>query len=111
MRAAESEAIASNTDTRPLDSPSAAGRGKRGSEGEFQNRLAALQDVLAHPGKHAARMARALYRKEHDAPKVRLVAKSEQDMILVHIARFCADPSYQGTPDFERWHAIMLEAG
>ena len=111
VRAAESDALAADSGDELPDPPPAAGRGRRGSESLFDRRLAALEDVLAHPGKHAARMARALYRKEHDAPKARLVAKSEQDMILVHIARFCADPSYQGTPDFERWHAIMLEAG
>ena len=48
---------------------------------KFEQRLNALNDVLAHPGKHAARMARALYRAEH-GPGQRLIAKSPDDMLL-----------------------------
>ena len=47
-------------------------------------RLSALQDVLQHPGKHAARMARALYRAEHETTG-RLIAKSPNDRLLARV--------------------------
>ena len=79
---------AADLDARPLDPPPAAGRGRRASDNEslFQNRLSALEDVLAHPGKHAARMARALYRAEHGSG-ARLLAKSPDDRLLENITR------------------------
>ena len=64
---------------------------------KFEQRLNALNDVLAHPGKHAARMARALYRAEHGRGQ-RLIAKSPDDMLLDKInsaldAHHCSDGS------------------
>ena len=54
------------------------------AESLFANRLSALEDVLTHPGKHAARMARALYRAEH-GPGERLIARSEDDVLIDRI--------------------------
>lgn len=51
---------------------------------KFETRLAALDDVLAHPGKHAARMARALYRADNEASG-RLTVKSEDDLLIDNI--------------------------
>ena len=57
------------------------GRGGRETQiSSLDRRIAALEDVLAHPGKHGARMARALYRAEHESGG-RLIAKSPDDRI------------------------------
>ena len=50
----------------------------------LETRRQALEDVLAHPGKHAARMARALYRAEH-GPGERLIAKDGDGLLLDRI--------------------------
>ena len=77
---------AADSGARPLDPPPASGRGRRGSDAEslFQRRIAALEDVLAHPGKHGARMARALYRAEHETGG-RLITKSPDDRLIDNI--------------------------
>ena len=55
---------------------------------KFKQRLAALEDVLAHPGKHGARMSRALYREAHGGGE-RLVAMSEDDVLITCANRMC----------------------
>ena len=68
------------------DAPSYAQRSEETASSIFQQRLNALNDVLAHPGKHGARMARALYREQHGKGQ-RLLAKSPNDVLLDKIAR------------------------
>ena len=67
----------------PGSAPCGLGRDDK-IESMFERRLNALEDVLAHPGKHAARMARALYRAAHETGG-RLIAKSPDDRLLDNI--------------------------
>ena len=48
----------------------------------YDKRLAALEDVLTDPGRHAARMARALYRRENDITGGRLNLKDDDGLML-----------------------------
>ena len=63
------------------DAPSQTQSGEETASSTLEARLQALGDVLAHPGKHAARMARALYRAEHEAGG-RLLAKCPDEAML-----------------------------
>ena len=84
------------------------GRGGRDTESSIANRLAALEDVLAHPGKHAARMARALYRAAH-APGGCLFVRSPDEMLLDRI-NAAHDAHHRGDGDeVARLHALVLE--
>ncbi len=75
------------------DAPSYAQRSEEAASSILDKRRQALEDVLTHPGKHAARMARVLYRADH-GPGERLLAKSETDhwldavngMLSAHLA-------------------------
>ena len=58
-----------------------------------KNRIAALEDVLADPGRHAARMARALYRSAEGKGQ-RLMARSEHDLLLDHCNYMADDAAY-----------------
>ena len=75
------------------DAPSQTQSGEEAASSTLEKRRQALEDVLAHPGKHAARMARALYRAEH-GPGERLIAKDEDDILL--------DTVIHGIDAFER---------
>ena len=79
---------------------------------KFEQRLNALNDVLAHPGKHAARMARALYRAEH-GPGQRLKARSEDDCLLDAMNAAIAAHLAGDAAGFAREHAAVrkLEPG
>ena len=48
----------------------------------YDKRLAALEDVLTDPGRHAARMARALYCRENDITGGRLNLKDDDGLML-----------------------------
>lgn len=48
----------------------------------YENRIAALEDVLGDPGRHAARMARALYRQANDITGTRLNLKNDDEVML-----------------------------
>ena len=76
----------------------------------FQSRLAALQDVLAHPGKHAARMARALYRAAHEAGG-RLTAKSPDDLLLDRVNRALGAHLRGDAKEAARLHKLVLDPG
>ena len=52
---------------------------------KFETRLAALDDVLTHPGKHAARMARALYRADNEASQDRSPSKAKTIYLIDNI--------------------------
>ena len=56
-------------------------------------------------------MARALHRAEREITGGRLSVRSEEDIFLDHANRLNDDPGYYGTDEFERLHALMLEAG
>ena len=73
-------------------------------------RLSALQDVLQHPGKHAARMARALYRAEHEKAG-RLIAKSANDMLLARVNAAIAAHLRGDGAEVARLHGQVLEPG
>ena len=76
----------------------------------LSRRLAALQDVLAHPGKHAARMARALYRAAHEVGG-RLIAKSPDDMLLDRVNAAIAEHIRGDVREAARLHKLVLEPG
>ena len=102
-----------NADTAP--SPLAplprTGRGGRETQiSSLDRRIAALEDVLAHPGKHAARMARALYRAEHETGG-RLIAKSPDDRLLDNINEAIAAYERGDDDNVARLHAKVIEAG
>ena len=79
-------------------------------ESAFTRRIAALEDVLTHPGKHAARMARALYRAENETGG-RLIAKSPDDRLLDDINEVIAAFERGDDDNVARLHAQVLEAG
>lgn len=62
--------------------------------GKLQNRLTALEDVLANPGKHAARMARAQHRRAHGIKGGHLAVKDDDDVILDFANRVLVDSLY-----------------
>ena len=66
--------------------------------------------MLAHPGKHAARMARALYRAEHETGG-RLIAKSPDDRLLDNINDAIAAFERGDGENVARLHAKVIEAG
>ena len=76
----------------------------------FKRRLNALEDVLAHPGKHAARMARALYRAENEIGG-RLIAKSPDDRLIDNINDAIAAFERGDDDNVARLHAKVIEAG
>ena len=80
------------------------------NESMFKRRLNALEDVLAHPGKHGARMARALYRAENETGG-RLIAKSPDDRLLDNINEVIAAFERGDDDNVARLHAQVLEAG
>ena len=51
------------------------------STSKLETHLAALDNVLEQPGKHAARMARALYRAKHEGAR-RLFVKHDDELLL-----------------------------
>ena len=59
----------------------------------LENRLSALQDVFDHPGKHAARMARALHRESCETAGKRLTLKDDDDILLDHAGRLANNPA------------------
>ena len=59
----------------------------------YENRIASLENVLADPGRHAARMARALYRCAEGKGQ-RLMARSEHDLLLDHCNYMADDTAY-----------------
>ena len=79
-------------------------------ESSLSRRIAALEDVLAHPGKHAARMARALYRAAHETGG-RLSAKSPDDRLLDNINDAIAAFERGDDDNVARLHAQVIEAG
>ena len=79
-------------------------------ESAFTRRIAALEDVLTHPGKHAVRMARALYRAENETGG-RLIAKSPDDRLLDDINEVIAAFERGDDDNVARLHAQVLEAG
>ena len=79
-------------------------------ESMFERRLNALEDVLAHPGKHAVRMARALYRAKHENGG-RLIAKSPDDRLLDNINEAIAAFERGDDDNVARLHAKVIEAG
>ena len=80
------------------------------TESALTRRIAALEDVLAHPGKHAARMARALYRAKHETGG-RLIAKSPDDRLLDNINDAIAAFKRGDDDNVARLHAQVIEAG
>ena len=80
------------------------------NENMFKRRLNALEDVLAHPGKHGARMARALYRAENETGG-RLIAKSPDDRLLDNINDAIAAFERGDHDNVARLHAKVIEAG
>ncbi len=96
--------------TRRRSMPGDAVRRGNGMRAILITRLQALDDVLAHPGKHAARMARALYRAAHKAGG-RLIARSPDDMLLDRVnAAIAAHLSGEGA-EVSRLHRLVLEPG
>ena len=93
----------------PGSAPCGLGRDDK-IESMFERRLNALEDVLAHPGKHAARMARALYRAEHETGG-RLIAKSPDDRLLDNINDAIAAFERGDDDNVARLHAKVIEAG
>ena len=79
-------------------------------ESMFERRLNALEDVLTHPGKHAARMARALYRSEHETGG-RLITKSPDDRLIDNINDAIAAFERGDDDNVARLHAKVIEAG
>ena len=96
----------------PLTPLPSDGRGGREPDNDtlFQSRLAALQDVLAHPGKHAARMARALYRAAHEAGG-RLTAKPPDDLLLDRVNRALSAHFRGDAREAARLHKLVLDPG
>ena len=84
------------------------GRGGRNAESLFANRLEALEDVLAHPGKHAARMARALYRAEH-GPGERLIARDEDDVLLDHAIQLANNPHHNDSAVYQSYVSDFID--
>ena len=76
----------------------------------YDKRLLALQDVLAHPGKHAARMARALYRAAYE-PGGRLLARSPDEILLDRMNAALDAHQRADGDEVARFHALVLEPG
>ena len=93
----------------PGSAPGGLGRDDK-IESKFERRLNALEDVLAHPGKHAARMARALYRVENETGG-RLIAKSPDDRLIDNINDAIAAFERGDDENVARLHSKVIEAG
>jgi len=79
------------------------------TESLFSRRIAALEDVLAHPGKHAARMARAIYRAAHEA-RGRLTLKTGEDLLLDRMNLMIAAHERGDAEAFARLDCLMRES-
>ena len=73
----------------------------------FDRRLDALEDVLAHPGKHGARMARALYRAEHE-DAARLSDSSDIGLLIDRVNHDIDRHGRASTDDFARLHHFVM---
>ena len=75
----------------------------------FSRRIAALEDVLAHPGKHAARMARALYRAANQA-RGRLTLKTGEDLLLDRMTQMITAHERGDAEAFARLNCLVRES-
>ena len=73
----------------------------------FDRRLEALEDVLAHPGRHGARMARALYRAEHESAE-RLSVSSDIGLLMDRVNYDIVHHDRANTDDFARLHDWVM---
>ena len=76
----------------------------------IEKRISALEDVLTHPGKHAARMARAIYRAEHE-DGTRLIARSYNELMLDHGDFLASDPAYSRSEAAWRMQQLFIDPG
>ena len=75
--------------------------------GQFDRRIDALEDVLAHPGRHGARMARALYRAEHESAE-RLSVSSDIGLLMDRVNHDMDHHGRASTDDFARLHDWVM---
>ena len=73
----------------------------------FDRRIDALEDVLAHPGRHGARMARALYRAEHESAE-RLSVSSDIGLLMDRVNHDMDHHGRASTDDFARLHDWVM---
>ena len=73
----------------------------------FDRRIDALEDVLAHPGRHGARMARALYRAEHEGG-AQLSVSSDIGLLMDRVNHDIDHHGRASTDDFARLHDWVM---
>ena len=79
------------------------------TESLFSRRITALEDVLAHPGKHAARMARALFRAANQA-RSRLTLKTGEDLLLDRMTQMIGAHERGDAEEFARLDCLVRES-